>query len=48
MEEIIIYLLMVPTEIVRLKAKDSDTVATPLCLGKISKKFSVDIWKRLD
>ena len=43
MEEIVIYLLMLHTEIFRLKAKDSDTVATPLCLGKISKNFSVDI-----
>ena len=30
------------TEIHKLKAKDSKIVATPLCLGNISKEFSVD------
>ena len=30
------------TEIHKFKAKDSEIVATPLCLGNISKDFSVD------
>ena len=30
------------TEIIKFKAKDSETVATPLRLGNISKDFSVD------
>ena len=30
------------TEIHKFKAKDSGIVATPLCLGNISKDFSVD------
>ena len=29
-------------EIIKFKAKDSEIVATPLCLGNISKDFSVD------
>ena len=33
------------TEIYKPKAKDSETVATPLCLGNISKDFSVDNMK---
>ena len=30
------------TEIHKFKAKDSEIVASPLCLGNISKDFSVD------
>ena len=29
-------------EIIKFKAKDSENVATPLCLGSISKDWSVD------
>ena len=45
MEQIVIYLLMDPKTI-KFKARDSDIVATPLCLGKISKDFSVDNMKK--
>ena len=34
------------TEIYKFKAKDSEIVATPLCLGNISKDWSVDNMKR--
>ena len=40
------YLFVNGTEIHKLKAKDYDIVATPLCLGKISKDFSVDNMKK--
>ena len=33
-------------EIIEFKAKDSEIVATPLCLGNISKDFSVDNIKK--
>ena len=33
------------TEIVKFKAKDSELVATPLCLGNISKDWSIDNMK---
>ena len=33
------------TEIYKFKAKDSETVATPLCLGNISKDWSADNMK---
>ena len=33
-------------EIMKFKAKDSEIVATPLCLGNISKDFSVDNMKK--
>ena len=36
------YLFVNGTEIVKLKAKDCKIVALPLCLGNISKEFSVD------
>ena len=36
------YLFVNGTEIHKFKAKDSEIVATPLCLGNISKDFSVD------
>ena len=34
------------TEIYKFKAKDSETVATPLCLGNISKDWSTDNMKK--
>ena len=34
------------TEIYKFKAKDSEIVPSPLCLGKISKDWSVDNMKR--
>ena len=34
------------TEIISFKVKDSEIVATPLCLGNISKDFSVDNRKK--
>ena len=34
------------TNIIKFKAKDSKIVATPLCLGNISKDFSVDNMKK--
>ena len=36
------YLFVNGTEIHKFKAKDSEIVASPLCLGNISKDFSVD------
>ena len=36
------------TGIIKFKAKDSETVATPLCWGNISKEFAVDNMKKLD
>ena len=33
------------TEIIKFKVKDSNIIATPLCLGKISKDWSVDNMK---
>ena len=40
------YLFVNGTEIHTFKAKDSEIVATPLCLGNISKDFSVDNLKK--
>ena len=40
------YLFVNDTEIYRFKAKDSDIVATPLCLGNISKDWSTDNMKK--
>ena len=44
------YLFVNGTEIIEVKAKDSEIVAlclrNPLCLGKISKDFSVDNMKK--
>ena len=37
---------MEETEIHKFKAKDSEIVASPLCLGNISKDFSVDNRKK--
>ena len=39
------YLLVNGTEVTKFKAKDSEIAATPLCLGNISKNFSVDNMK---
>ena len=39
------YLFANSTEIHKFKAKDSEIVVTPLCLGNISKDFSVDNMK---
>ena len=35
------YLFVNSTEIIEFKAKDSEIVATPLCLGNVSKDWSV-------
>ena len=40
------YLFVNGTEIYKFKAKDSETVARPLCLANISKDWSVDNMKR--
>ena len=40
------YLFVNGTEIIKFKAKDSKIVATPLCLGNISKDWSIDNMKR--
>ena len=40
------YLFVNGTEIYKSKAKDSEIVATPLCLGKISKDWSEDNMKK--
>ena len=40
------YLSVNGAEIHKFKAKDSETVASPLCLGNISKDFSVDNMKK--
>ena len=42
------YLFVNGTEIQKFKAKGSEIVATPLCLGNISKDCSVDNMKKLD
>ena len=39
------YLFVNSTEIIKFKAKDSNINATPLCLGNISKDWSVDNMK---
>ena len=36
------YLFVTGAEIQKFKAKDSEIVGTPLCLGNISKDISVD------
>ena len=40
------YLFVNGTEICKFKAKDSEIAATPLCLGNISKDWSIDNMKR--
>ena len=42
------YLFVNGTEIHKFKAKDSEIVVSPLCLGNISKGWSVDNMKKLD
>ena len=42
------YLFMNGTEIYEFKAKDSEIVTTPLCLGNISKNRSTANMKKLD
>ena len=42
------YLFVNGTEIHKFKAKDSEIVASLLCLGNISKDFSVDNMKKQD
>ena len=39
------YLFANSTQIIKFKAKDSNIIATPLCLRNISKDFSVDNMK---
>ena len=40
------YLFVNDTEIYKFKAKDSEIVATSLCLGNMSKDWSVDNMKK--
>ena len=40
------YLLVSGTEIYKFKAKDSEIVASRLCLGNISKDWSTDFMKK--
>ena len=40
------YLFVNGTEIQKFKAEESETVASPLCLGNISKDWSADNMKR--
>ena len=40
------YLFLNGTEIYKFKAKDSEIVANPLCLGNISKDWSADNMKK--
>ena len=40
------YLFVSDTEMYKFKAKDSEIVASPLCLGNISKDWSIDNMKR--
>ena len=42
------YLFVNGTEIYKFQAKDSKIIAASLCLGKISKDWSVDNLKKLD
>ena len=45
MEQTVIYFVN-GTEVHKFKAKYSETIAIPLCLGNISKDFSVDNMKK--
>ena len=40
------YFFVNGTKVHKFEAKDSETLATPLCLGNISKDFSVDNMKK--
>ena len=42
------YLFLNGTDIIKFKTKDSEIVASPLCLGNISKDWSVDNMKKMD
>ena len=42
------YLFVSGTEITKFKAKDSEIVPNPICLGNISEDFSVSNMKKLD
>ena len=42
------YLFLNGTEIYKFKAKDSEIVPTPLCLGNISNDWSTDNMKKQD
>ena len=42
------YLFVNDTEIHKFKAKDSEIVATPLCLGNVSKGWSEDNLKKTE
>ena len=41
------YLIVNGTEIIKFKAKVSEIVPTPLCLGNITKEFSEDNTKKI-
>ena len=41
------YLFVNGTEIIKFKAKDSEITSYPLCLGNISKDWSVDDMKKI-
>ena len=41
------FLFVNGTEIHKFKAKDTEIIASPLCLGNISKDFSVDNMKKI-
>ena len=41
------YLFVYGTEIHKFKSKNSEIIATPFCLGHISKDFSVDNMKKI-
>ena len=42
------YLFVNGTEIIKFKTKDSEIVASPLCLGNISKDWSTDNMKKTE
>ena len=42
------YLVVNATEIYKFKAKDSESLVGPICLGNISKDWSIDNIKELD
>ena len=42
------YLFVNDIEIYKFRTKDSEIVETPLCLGNISKDWSIDNMKKLD
>ena len=46
MVQTVIYLSM--AQIIKFKAKDSESVAFPLCLGNISKDWAIDNMKKQD